>query len=57
LIGFIGLAYQTYETEFSPATDIGWRLKETVWGKGYATDGVKRCLEYAFNELKIDTIF
>ena len=56
LIGFIGLAYQTYETEFSPATDIGWRLKETAWGKGYATEGAKRCLEYAFKELKIDTI-
>ena len=29
LIGFIGLAYQTYETDFNPATDIGWRLKKS----------------------------
>ncbi len=57
LIGFIGLAYQTYKTEFSPATDIGWRLKKTAWGKGYATEGAKRCLEYAFNELKMNKIF
>jgi RimJ/RimL family protein N-acetyltransferase len=57
LIGFIGLAYQTYKTEFSPATDIGWRLKKSAWGKGYATEGAKRCLEYAFNELKINKIF
>jgi len=57
LIGFIGLAYQTYETEFSPATDIGWRLKKSAWGKGYATEGAKRCLEYAFNELKMNKIF
>jgi len=57
LIGFIGLAYQTYETEFSPATDIGWRLKKSAWGKGYATEGAKRCLEYAFNELKINKVF
>ncbi len=57
LIGFIGLAYQTYKTEFSPATDIGWRLKKSAWGKGYATEGAKRCLKYAFNELKINKIF
>jgi len=55
-IGFIGLAFQTYETEFTPATDIGWRLKKSSWGKGYATEGAKRCLEHAFNELKIDQI-
>ena len=57
LIGFIGLAYQTYKTEFSPGTDIGWRLKKSAWGKGFATEGAKKCLEYAFNELKINTIF
>ena len=57
LIGFIGLAYQTYKTEFSPATDIGWRLKKSAWGKGYATEGAKRCLEYAFKVLKINRIF
>lgn len=56
LIGFIGLAYQTYEMDFNPATDIGWRLKKSSWGKGYATEGAKRCLEYAFNELNIHTI-
>ena len=26
-IGFIGVVHQTYETEFTPAVDIGWRLK------------------------------
>ena len=56
LIGFIGLADQTYQTKFSPATDIGWRLKKSAWGKGYATEGAKRCLEYAFNDLNITRI-
>jgi len=55
-IGFIGLAYQTYEADFNPATDIGWRLKKTAWRKGYATEGAKKCLEYAFNKLNIDRI-
>jgi RimJ/RimL family protein N-acetyltransferase len=56
LIGFIGLAYQEYEAAFNPATDIGWRLKKSAWGKGYATEGAKRCLEFAFNDLKLDKV-
>lgn len=56
LLGFVGLAWQTYETEFTPATDIGWRLKKTAWGKGYATEGAKRCLQYAFEDIKLDQV-
>lgn len=56
LIGFIGLAYQTYETDFLPATDIGWRLKKSAWGKGYATEGARRCLQFAFEELGLDKV-
>lgn len=55
-IGMIGLALQKYESEFTPAIDIGWRLKKAAWGMGYATEGAKRCLEYAFHDLGIDAI-
>jgi RimJ/RimL family protein N-acetyltransferase len=34
-----------------PAFEIGWTLAPQVWGKGYATEGARRALEYAFNEL------
>lgn len=56
-IGFIGLMYQEYEAAFTPCVDIGWRLKQSAWGKGYATEGAKACLEYAFKNLEIDTIY
>ena len=56
LIGFIGLAYQSYETEFTPSIDIGWRLRKSSWGNGFATEGAKRCIEYAFNNLKIQRL-
>lgn len=56
LIGFIGLAFQEFVSSFTPATDIGWRLKKSAWGKGYATEGAKRCLEFAFDELKLDKV-
>ncbi len=55
-IGFIGLAYQDYNTEYTPATDIGWRLKQSAWGRGYATEGAKRCLEHAFNVLHLKKV-
>ncbi len=55
-IGFIGLAYQTYDTHFTPATDIGWRLKKEFWGKGYATEGAQRCLDFAFQELDLNEV-
>lgn len=56
LIGFIGLAYQQYESEFTPATDIGWRLKTAAWGKGLATEGAQRCLEFAFDDLGLERV-
>lgn len=34
-----------------PAFEIGWTLAPQVWGKGYATEGARRALDYAFNEL------
>lgn len=56
LVGFIGLARQDYKAEFNPATDIGWRLKKSAWGKGFATEGAKRCLDFAFEELHLNRI-
>lgn len=55
-IGFIGLAYQSYESPCTPAVDIGWRLKVSAWGNGYATEGATRCLEHAFTDLKLEKV-
>ena len=55
-IGFIGLCYQDYDVEFAPCIDIGWRLEKEYWGKGFTTEGARRCLEYAFNVLDLDNI-
>lgn len=57
-IGFIGMATQVYNAGFdSPFVDVGWRLKKSAWNKGYATEGAKKCLEYAFKTLKINVIY
>ena len=55
-IGFIGIAWLNYETDFTPAVEIGWRLNKEYWGKGLATEGAKACLDYAFKQLNLDKI-
>ncbi len=56
-IGFIGLCHQNYESDFTPHIDIGWRLKQSAWGKGYATEGAKACLEFAFKSLELREVY
>ncbi|MGJ1418906.1 GNAT family N-acetyltransferase [Sphingobacterium spiritivorum] len=56
-IGFIGLSEQTYAADFTPCIDIGWRISSTEWNKGYATEGAKKCLDYALNVLKLQEIY
>uniref|UniRef100_UPI00404A6402 GNAT family N-acetyltransferase n=1 Tax=Gelidibacter sp. TaxID=2018083 RepID=UPI00404A6402 len=55
-IGFIGIAEQNFESDFTPCVDIGWRLAQTEWGKGFTTEGAKKCLEFAFNEIGLENI-
>ena len=57
LIGFIGFSNQTFESEYTPFIDIGWRLKRVTWNKGFATEGAKACLNYGFDNLNLKTIF
>lgn len=39
-----------------PGFEIGWTLGREHWGKGYATEGARRALEYAFTELDQDHV-
>jgi len=55
-IGFIGMKHQTYEADFNPSVDIGWRLIPAVWGKGYATEGAKACLDAARDQFGIQEV-
>ena len=55
-IGFIGLLMADFESHFTPTTEIGWRLSSNHWGQGFATEGAKAVLDYAFRELKIPEI-
>lgn len=56
-IGYIGLHQATFDADFTPCTEIGWRLKRDAWGKGYATEAAKACLSYGFDVLDLKTIY
>lgn len=55
-IGFIGMKKQTWESEFTPCVDIGYRLKQETWGKGYATEGAAACIKAAFSKFKLERL-
>lgn len=56
LIGFVGLNFLDWDTPFTPAIEIGWRLGSQFWGCGYATEAAKACLDYGFNKCDLTEI-
>ena len=56
LMGFVGITNVSYETEFTPAVEIGWRLAKKFWGRGLATEAALACLDFAFEKLKLPEI-
>ena len=55
-IGFVGLARPTFETAFTPCTEIGWRLARSAWGRGYATEAARAALDVAFGPVGLDEV-
>ena len=56
MIGFLGLMIPSFEAHFTPAVEIGWRLSSTHWNQGYATEGAKAVLHYAFTSLNLPEV-
>lgn len=55
-IGFAGLSRVTFEPWTWPPIEIGWRLKRSAWGQGYATEAAMACLDQAFGVLGLKEI-
>ena len=56
LIGFMGLHVATFQAHFTPPVEIGWRLAASAWNKGFATEGSREVVRFAFNRLRLDGI-
>lgn len=54
--GFIGLWTPRFEAHFTPCIEIGWRLAQPYWGRGFATEGARAALEFAFGTLHLDEV-
>ena len=54
--GFIGLSTPAFAAPVTPCVEIGWRLAAEHWGRGYATEGARVALAFAFGELGLDEV-
>ena len=55
-IGFVGLNPPPWEAHFTPAVEIGWRLRRQHWGNGYATEAAQEALRFGFEDLDLEEI-
>jgi RimJ/RimL family protein N-acetyltransferase len=51
-IGWCGLKYRPELDEI----DLGYRLMQKAWGKGYATEAAQHSLDHGFNALKLKLV-
>ena len=54
--GFIGLQVPGFEAHFTPCVEIGWRLAYPFWGQGFAPEGARAVLDFAFNVAQLDEV-
>ncbi|WOX07207.1 GNAT family N-acetyltransferase [Microbulbifer pacificus] len=55
-IGFVGIKHVADNMPFAPAVEIGWRLAKNAWGKGFATEAARACLQVGFDQLGLPEI-
>ena len=51
-LGWCGLKYEEEKNEI----DLGYRFYKKYWGRGYATESAKACVNYGFSNLKMKEI-
>jgi len=53
-IGFIGLSEPSWHVDgLTPCIEVGWRLAKQHWGHGFAPEGAKAALQYAFDHVRL----
>jgi ribosomal-protein-alanine N-acetyltransferase len=55
-IGFVGLQWVPFESHFTPAVEVGWRLARPHWGHGYATEAARAAVEFGFDEAGLEEV-
>ena len=56
-IGYVGFHRFTFDAPFSPNWEIGWRISDKFWHKGYATEAATACINYAREKKMCNTLY
>jgi RimJ/RimL family protein N-acetyltransferase len=56
LLGFVGLRVVSPSLPFAPAVELGWRLRRTAWGHGYATEAAAASALFGFEKQRLDEV-
>ncbi len=55
-MGYIGFQNTRFKSHFTLATEIAFRLKPEYWGRGLASEGARKCLEWYFEQDHNDSL-
>lgn len=55
-IGFVGIKPLAPALPFAPGVEIGWRLAQPYWGRGYASEAAEAALRVGFEQVGLPEI-
>lgn len=50
-LGMVGLLRVPFVAAFTPAVEVGWRLQQSAWGQGFATEAARAAVAFGFTAL------
>jgi RimJ/RimL family protein N-acetyltransferase len=55
-VGYVGLMVHSFEADFTPCVEVGWRLAFAHWGYGYATEAARLAIAFGFTHAGLEEI-
>lgn len=55
-IGFVGIKPLPAMLPFAPGVEVGWRLAQPFWGRGYASEAAQAALRVGFEQVNLSDI-
>jgi RimJ/RimL family protein N-acetyltransferase len=56
MIGILGMQHVLFDSAFTPAVEIAWRLLPAYWQQGLATEAAQAALRFAFERLELSQL-